>query len=575
METPHNPQEFDTVRFTDYLRFIRERWWVVVVLTLVLVGASVYLTSKKTPQYQTSSEVIHQAGGWEETLLGLSSFYYYAQRIPVDARLLETVDMAERVKTLTGSTRTPEQLLGMIRVEPVSEVETIVVHAVSPDAQEAATVANGFAEAFVTMRKEDMDASLNEASAMLQQQLQAIPYAELEGAEASSINNRLRQLETLSDLSSSDYQLLRAASVPALPFTPQPVRDGLLALAIGLIGGIALAFLLEYLDKRIKDEQGIERAFRLPALVTMPYMGKKGPFRRAWKPGAKGPPPGIGFLKGQSSLVEPYMLLRSNLRYFGVDQPLKVVMITSALPTQGKTTVSINLGLAMALAGDRVLLIEADMRRPRLYQYLSLANEVGLSSVLAGTAHLREAIQKISVSDFVSQSRGKSAGRDTTGKTLEVLSAGPVPPNPGELVASKRMGSLIKQAAEEGGYDYVLIDTAPALLVADPLVLAPHSDGVLLTARLRQSKRDEATRVRELLDRAGARVLGVVVGGHRKRRGYYGYGYGYGSYGYGRKGGYGDSPGVEPAPGTPRAAGPQTAAPHLEPKAPEEAVLAD
>jgi len=543
METQINSHEPGTVRFTDYLRFVRERWWVIAAITVILVGVTAYMTSQRTPQYQTSAEVIHLSGGWEETLLGLSSYYFYSQRIPVDARLLASPDMAARVKSQTGSERSPEQLLGMISVNPVSTTETLVVSATSVNPQEAAAVANGFAEVFVNARKEDMDRSLATAKGMLEEQLKAIPYADLEGADAVSLRERLQQLETLTDLSGSDYKVLRTASVPGAPFTPRPVRDSLLALLIGLVGGTAVAFLLEYVDKRIKDEEGIERAFHLPALVTTPFVGRR---KRRGKDrgttGAFSPPPGIGFLKGQSSLLETYMLLRSNLRYFGVDRPIRVVMITSALPMQGKTTVSIDLGLAMALAGDRVLLLECDMRSPRVHEYLGLEAQIGLSSVLAGTVTLRDAVQSVKVSDFVSQSRGRTGRQDISGKSLQLLCAGPVPPNPGELVASKRMISLIKWLAEEGGYDYVLIDTAPALLVADPLVLAPYTDGVLLTARLRTSKRDEAARVRELLDRAGARVLGVVVGSHKRRRGRQRYAYGYGSHGYGRKGGYGYDP---------------------------------
>jgi len=178
METQTNSQEFGAVRFTDYLRFIRERWWVVAVITVVLVGGVAFMTSRQTPRYTTSAEVIHLSGGWEAKLLGLSSYYYYAQRIPVDAQLLASLDMAGRTKTLIGSNRSAEQLRGMIDVTYASETETIKVRATSADPQEAAAVANGFAQAYVNGQEEDMRASLEGAKATLDAQIKAIPSKE-------------------------------------------------------------------------------------------------------------------------------------------------------------------------------------------------------------------------------------------------------------------------------------------------------------------------------------------------------------------------------------------------------------
>lgn len=545
METQKKAPESDAVTLADYLRFIRERWWVILLVTVILVGVTAGLTFRQTPRYQTSAEVIHQTAGWESTLLGVSSYYYYQQRIPVDARLMASPELAAKVKERTGSARSAAELLGMISVEPLSETESIRVRAVSTDPAEAAAVANGFADTFVATRADDMKQALADARESLEEQLAAVPIAELGEAEGLSLQNRLRQLDLVEDLAMGDYKLLVPAAVPGAPYTPQPIRDMVLALAIGLVGGVALAFVLEQLDKRIRDEESMERVFHLPVLASIPLVSAKAARRRSKTPvpeteaeGKKGAKPtreaiGIGFQHGHRVLLEPYMMLRSNLQYFSVDRDMRMLMITSTLPKQGKTTVTVNLGLALALAGHRVLLMECDLRRPMLHEYLGLSNDVGLSNVLAGTVSFSRALQPVKVADYVSRSSRRGAQVETARRHLYALCSGPIPPNPSELVASKRMEEVLLQAARSQA-DYILIDTPPVLMVADALAITPQVDGVLIAARLRQTKRDEAAHLRNLLERSGAHVLGLVVGSDKRSRGgYYHYGYGYGGYGYG------------------------------------------
>jgi len=534
MDTREKTQDQGTVRLADYLRFIRERWWVILIVVVVFVGTTVVVTVRKTPQYQASAEVIHQTAGWETTLLGVNSaFYYYAQKIPVDARLLASPDVAERAKTRMGSARSAAELLGMISVEPLAETETIRVRAVSPDPTEAAAIANGFVEAFVAVRKEDMSASLATAKSVLEQQIQAIPPAEQGGSFAASLQQRLQQLNIVADLAGSDYRILQSASVPGAPFTPHPLRDSLLALGIGLVTGIALSFLFEYLDTRIKDEESMERVFGLPVLASIPIVQSRWSRFVPGSSKAEVPPNGVGFSHGQHFLREPFMALRSNLQYFGMDDPLRMLMVTSALPRHGKTTVTVNLGLAMALAGQSVLLVECDLRRPTLHKYLGITNEVGLSSVLTGAAELSSAVQAVDLAGLDSSrpTEGDLRPAKAQGR-LWALSAGPLPPNPGELIASKRMLSLLETAAR-ASLDCVILDTPPVLLVADALALVQHVDGVLITVRLHEVNRDQAIQTRNLLERSGARMLGLIVGSDRRtRRGYYAYGYGDGQ-GYG------------------------------------------
>jgi receptor protein-tyrosine kinase len=214
---------------------------------------------------------------------------------------------------------------------------------------------------------------------------------------------------------------------------------------------------------------------------------------------------------GGSRTAEDYRQLRNNLRFIDVDDPPKVIMVSSALPAEGKTTLTINLALALADGGERVIVVEADLRRPKVTEYLGLVGGVGLTNVLAGTADIDEVVQ-------VYGSHGMS-----------VLAAGPQPPNPGELLASSHMRALLEKL--RGEFDFVLVDAPPLLPVADASGLVPHVDGALLTVRYGTPRTDQLRQATATTQRAGGRVLGVVMNIVPPKSGVaaaYGYGYGYG-----------------------------------------------
>jgi Mrp family chromosome partitioning ATPase len=308
---------------------------------------------------------------------------------------------------------------------------------------------------------------------------------------------------------------------------------------VGLVLGLGLAFLLEYLDRRIKDEQTMEKLFGVPVLATVPLVSGRWGERRKGRSDVS-----IGFADKHSPLIESFRTLRSNLQYFGVDTEIRTILVTSSLPREGKSTVSINLGLGLALSGARVIVLEADLRRPMLHTYLKLGNDVGLSNVLAGTHTFSEAMQLVRVDDYMPEDTRKripSGAEDLLlQKNFYCITSGPLPPNPSELMGSAKMQELLRTAAEAA--DYVIVDTPPLLLAADAVTLSAQVDGVLLTARLFSTTRDEAQATREVLERVGARVIGAVAFGGRLSQSYYRRGYGgyrANRYGYGRGYGYG------------------------------------
>jgi Mrp family chromosome partitioning ATPase len=244
----------------------------------------------------------------------------------------------------------------------------------------------------------------------------------------------------------------------------------------------------------------------------------------------------IGFNK-RPGLLEAFRTLRSNLEFFSVEQSQSTWLVTSSASEEGKTTTAVNLALSLALSGKRVVVLEADLRKPMLHEYFGVAQAPGLSNVLAGTKRLEEALQFVKADEFMPPESRRRPGEERPGllqRNIYTVSSGPLPPNPAELLASARMGKLIKDLA--GMCDCLLIDTPPVLAVADAVTLARHADGVVVVARLGSTTREQLREVREIFDRASVRVVGAVAiaakrsPGYGRKRGYgYGYGYGYDS----------------------------------------------
>ena len=211
----------------------------------------------------------------------------------------------------------------------------------------------------------------------------------------------------------------------------------------------------------------------------------------------------IGELQTHSPAVEAYRLVRTNLQYLAVDKPLRSIMITSGLPAEGKSLTAANLALSFANAGKATVLVDADMRRPVQSVLFGLPNVYGLSAVLAGSCTLNEALQSV-----------------PRAKNLWVLPAGPTPPNPAELLGSRRAQELF--AGLTNDYDVVIYDTPPPGMVADPLVLAPQVDGVILVVSAENSDYVQSQKAKEALEKVGARILGVVLNDvPLKQMGYY------------------------------------------------------
>jgi capsular exopolysaccharide synthesis family protein len=264
---------------------------------------------------------------------------------------------------------------------------------------------------------------------------------------------------------------------------------------LGMLLGLGLSYVIEFFDKTFRDNEDVCRRLHAVVLGHIPRLGRgrRAAALRGVADGRLSETTLCTFFRPASVEAEAYRSIRTALYFSNGSEPARVVQVTSPNAGDGKSTLSSNLGVSIAQSGQRTLLIDADMRSPRLHQVFGIAAQAGLSSVISGRLGWREAVVSTPI-----------AG-------LSLLTAGLRPDNPSELLTSPRFKVLLDELRSE--YDFVVIDTPPLLSVTDPAVVAPRVDGVLLTIRINKNGRPRAERARELLDMLGARVLGVVING--------------------------------------------------------------
>ncbi len=358
----------------------------------------------------------------------------------------------------------------------------------------------------------------------IKQKQYGVEYSNLKAAVDSKreIFNKLMQRETetgsLSKLKNAggNVWVVDAAEIADHIFRPNKKMNIALSLFVGLALGVGMAFFLEYLDNSIKSTADIEKFIQLPMLGTIPMVmtpalagDPTGPKRLRRDPVS--PAVDLVTLRDPGSPAsEAYKTLRTSLMLSTADGPPKLIVVTSSEPQEGKTVTTLNTAITLVQSGKKVLLVDGDMRRPRLHKALGAANAVGLSSYLSGNTELGPIIQ------------------DTQIPNLFLVSSGPIPPNPSELLASEHFDFLLETLRRSGHFDHVLIDSPPLLSVADPVIMASKAGGTILVVQCGRTARMAVARGREKLMQAKANILGVVLNDVDVRHGeYYGYHYGY------------------------------------------------
>lgn len=319
-----------------------------------------------------------------------------------------------------------------------------------------------------------------------------------------SLLRRIKETEVSADLETSSIRIVDKATVPASPFSPKRKNDVSRGLTLGLILGVALVFLLEYFDSTVKTAEDIENYVRLPFLGYVPSARQEAKSKLAKDVDL------LSHRLARSRVAEAYRSIRTSIIFSSPeDKPLKTILITSASPEEGKSTVTINLGIIFAHANEKILILDADMHKSRLANSLGVDNKTGLSSFLAGTSTLEMSIKQTFIPN------------------LFILPNGPVPPSPAELLTSAKTHQLLEEL--KARFDRIIIDSPPVLTVTDAAILANMTDGVVYIIRAGFRNIDIILKSRQRLNEVKSRIIGVILNNTNVKRedAYYYYHYYY------------------------------------------------
>ena len=494
------------IEFRDYLRMLRRRKGTVILTVMVLLAAALALSFLQTPVYEGKAEVVLQARQ-TDTLFDPNTGQ------PVDrARTVQTEIKILKGQTVRDAVRKKIGAAPPVSASPAGDTDVIEVRAQSTDANRAAAVANAYAEAYIDFRRTQAVDDLMSAAqqiqgkvADLQKQIDALPSGAQKDALISQqalFKQKLDQLQVDAAVKTGGAQLVTRATVPSKPVKPTTVRNAVLAVVVGLFLGTGLAFVVEYLDDSVKTKDDLARvAPEVPVIGLIPA-------DTMWHSPEE--PRVVSLTEPKSAAAEAYRTLRTSIQFLALEQPIRTLQITSPSAQEGKTTTLANLAVALARAGQRVVVVCCDLRRPRIHEFFGLDNKVGFTSVLLGKVPLTAALQPVR-----EQPR------------LVLLASGPIPPNPSELLSSKRTVEVLTSLQAEA--DVVLVDCPPVLPVTDALVLSGRVDATLLVCVAGATTRKDAARAVELLTQVAAPLVGTVLNGVTPDAGY-GYDYGYYRY---------------------------------------------
>lgn len=482
-----------------YLQILSRRKWVIIITTIVTLAAVVIGTWWMTPIYQATT-TLRVATAHQGSFDSPSYNTYYADRLMnTYAKVLTSSPMQDDLKKRLGLAEAPA-----VKVDISANTELMQIVVADPDPVMASKAANILAELFLAYVKATDNANDTSTQKTLDNQL-ALALGEVTkarqeydvlltatpaSADAIASANRLLRLKedtyaSLLGLSSrakatqsfSDtaVSVVEPAQVPESPAQPKKALNIVLGLVVGLIGGVGLAFLLENLDSTLYTTEQIEEATQLNILGRIP----RGNMTR-------GP-----ILNGGSPAGEAFRHVRASLLNLDPDSTWHILVVTSAEPGEGKSTIAVNLAHALAQTGRNTLLIDCDLRAPTLHKILGLSNEIGLSNVLRSKAQAHEAVH---------------CAFDTD---LWVMPSGPLPANPAELLGSAEMTQLLKHATEK--FEMVILDTPSILAVADGAMLAPKADAAILVVAWASAKENAVKTACRTLSVAKTRIAGVII----------------------------------------------------------------
>jgi succinoglycan biosynthesis transport protein ExoP len=487
--------------FAGHLRDLRRWWWVPVLCTIVAAVNAYAISSRHTKEFDATASLLFRDPAIDERLFP-GTFFTPSddpeRKAATNVRLV-SLDVVARRAATDGTLRlTAAEISKSVRVRADGNSDVVAITARRPTPEAAAALANEYATEYVAFRRDADRTKILQAAELVRRQQARLGRTEPDRKEAETLADRASQLQTLAAVQTGNAEIVERAEPPSLssPAAPHPKRSAIVGGALGLMVGVGLTLLLSRLDHRLREANEAAALLGVPVLAEVPADR-----RLAARPS----------LEWITDAPEAFRVLRTTLRYFSLgDEGVTTILVTSAAPGEGKTTSSWNLAVAAASDGDSVLLVEADLRRPRMLPELRNTG-AGLAPLLAGLTSFEQALTSMTV-----RRRDEAGG----GGRVDVLAAGECPPNPLQLLQSKRMQDLLQDVRRR--YDLVVIDSPAINAVADALALVRDVDGVVVVTRLGLTTRGDVHTLRRHLDNIAANVLGVVVNGTKERApGYY------------------------------------------------------
>lgn len=493
-----SPKDTEAPDLRDYLGVLRRRKWSIALVVALVVGSTLAFSVRQTPVYESTVRVLVKPINPSQAVQGASFI-----DLDTEKGLVESPVVAELAAQALGGGTPPGVLIGNVSVSIPANTQFLDITYSSPDRRGSARAAQALAQAYLEFRRKRASDAFSTAAQGYERQIQQL-QTELGGkqqdlaaatagsSEATAVQGEINaltsriailqaQVAPLLAPSIDPGEIVSPAVVPSSPSIPNYRRNLALAVVVGLMLGVGLAFLRERLDDRLAGREEFEEVLGAPVFGIVPK--RSGRRNRNWTE--------LSVLQDpKTSSAEAYRMIRTNVEHLARNEGLRIFTVTSPMLGDGKTTVSANLAVALAKTGKRVIAISCDLHRPRLHRFFELDNAVGLTSVLTGQASLGDALRRV------------------RSDTLGVLPSGPTVSSPTELLGSDEMEHLLEELRRTA--DFVIIDTPPLGAVGDALILAPKTDGVLLVVDATSTARGAVTFARNQIEQVGGKIVGGI-----------------------------------------------------------------
>lgn len=510
MDREGNLRSHELASLRDYFMVVRRRKWIALQAVVLVPVVAVLLSVRQDAAYQATAEVLLNTQNLALSLTGTNdplSAGTPDRLAETQSRLARVPIIAERVlKRAKLTDRSPESFLASSSVSDRQNADLLNFAVNDADPAVAVRLATLYAQEYVRYRRELDNSSITRARRDLEQEIRLLEGRKERGtALYATLVEKHQQLRTIEALQTANSSVVREAS-SAAQIAPRTKRNIVLGIVLGLMLAAGLVFLWEALDTRVRSTDEIERLLGMPLVARIPAPNRS--LQRSNTLVMSAAP--------RSPEAEAYRILRTNFDFFNLERNARVIMVTSSVGQEGKSTTIGNLALALARAGQRVVLVDLDLRRPILDRFFELGSSPGVTDVALGSARLD--------SVALGSSDDSELRRDGA---LHVLPAGTMLADAGEFVGSPALGETLDALREQA--DVVLIDAPPMLLVGDALQLSARADAILVITRLGVVRRQMLGDLRRILDTSPAEKVGFVVTG-AERELEYRYGYGYGPY---------------------------------------------